>query len=233
MAENLTSVATMITFFRLVGRSETMDSNPKKINGEIVGEPTEPGVVESGPAEEPAQLEAELLRLRQQLELKEQEAKSNYDRYLRQAAELENFKKRTVRERDEAIRFANECLIKDLLPVIDNLERAIVHAKGGDGGKPLVEGVEMVLKGFFDVLARHGVVQVSAVGQPFDPVKHEAMAQMESDKHVPNTVMVEHHKGYLLHDRLLRPALVSIAKAPDTKEKKNGGDEVEKGSDDD
>ncbi|HJX10934.1 MAG TPA: nucleotide exchange factor GrpE, partial [Candidatus Binatia bacterium] len=128
MAENLTSVATMITFFRLVGRSETMDSNPKKINGEIVGEPTAPGVVESGPAEEPAQLEAELLRLRQQLELKEQEAKSNYDRYLRQAAELENFKKRTVRERDEAIRFANECLIKDLLPVIDNLERAIIHA---------------------------------------------------------------------------------------------------------
>src|SRR3990172_7794676 len=160
-----------------------MDSNPKKINGEIVGEPTEPAVVESGPAEEPAQLEAELLRLQQQLELKEQEAKSNYDRFLRQAAELENFKKRIARERDEAIRFANEYLIKDLLPVIDNLERAIVHAKGGDSGKPLVEGVEMVLKGFFDVLTRHGVVQVSAAGRPFDPVKHEAMAQMESDEH--------------------------------------------------
>jgi molecular chaperone GrpE len=210
-----------------------MDSNPKKINGELVGEPTEPGVVEAGPAEEPAQLETELLRLRQQLELKEQEAKSNYDRYLRQAAELENFKKRTVRGRDEAIRFANEYLIRDLLPVIDNLERAIVHAKGGDGGESLVEGVEMVLKGFFDVLTKHGAVQVSALGQPFDPVKHEAMAQMESDTHVPNTVMVEHHKGYLLHDRLLRPALVSIAKAPDTKENKNAGDEVEKVSDDD
>src|SRR3989337_3136231 len=141
-----------------------MDSNPKKINGEIVGEPTEPGVVESGPAEEPAQVEAELLRMRQQLELKEQEAKSNYDRYLRQAAELENFKKRTIRDRDEAIRFANEYLIKDLLPVVDNLERAIAHAKGGDGGQSLVEGVEMVLKGFLNVLTRHGVVQLSAVG---------------------------------------------------------------------
>ena len=210
-----------------------MDNHPKKMNGEMGDDPTERGVVESGPAEEAAQPEAELLRLRQQLELKEQEAKSNYDRYLRQVAELENFKKRTLRERDEAIRFANECLIKDLLPVIDNLERAIVHAKGGNGGKPLVEGVEMVLKGVFDVLTRHGVVQVSAVGQPFDPVKHEAMAHLESDKHLPNTVMEEHHKGYLLHDRLVRPALVSIAKAPDTKEKKNGGDEVEKGSDDD
>jgi molecular chaperone GrpE len=167
------------------------------------------------------------------LEQKEQEAKSNYDRFLRQAAEMENFKKRTVRERDEAIRFANEYLIKDLLPVIDNLERAIVHAQAGDSGKPLVEGVEMVLKGVFDVLTKHGVVQVSAVGQPFDPVKHEAMAQMESDKHLPNTVMEEHHKGYLFHDRLLRPALVSIAKAPKTQEKKNGGDEVEKGWDDD
>jgi len=210
-----------------------MDNHPKKMNGEMGDDPTERGVVESGPAEEAAQPEAELLRLGQQLELKEQEAKSNYDRYLRQVAELENFKKRTVRERDEAIRFANEYVIKDLLPVIDNLERAIIHAKGGEGGKPLVEGVEMVLKGFLDVLTRHGVVQVNAVGQSFDPVKHEAMAQVESDKHLPNTVMEEHHKGYLLHDRLLRPALVSIAKASDTKEKKNGGDEVEKGSVDD
>ena len=210
-----------------------MDSDPKKINGEVDGEPTAQDVVELGSTEEPAQQDTELIRLQQQLELKEQEAKSNYDRLLRQAAELENFKKRNLRERDEAIHFANEYLIKDLLPVLDNLERAVAHTKGGGSGKPLVEGVEMVLKGFFDVLTRHGVVQVSAVGQPFDPVKHEAMAQMESDQHLPNTVMEEHHKGYLLHDRLLRPALVSIAKTPETQEKKNGGDEVEKGSDDD
>jgi molecular chaperone GrpE len=95
-----------------------------------------------------------------------------------------------------------------------------------------VEGVEMVLKGFLDVLTRHGVIQVSAVGQPFDPVKHEAMTQMESDQHPPNTVVEEHHKGYLLHDRLLRPALVSIAKARETQEKINGGGEVENGPSD-
>ena len=206
-----------------------MDSDPKKINGGLDGEPAERDIVESGSTGEPVQQETELVRLQQQLQLKEQEAKSNYDRFLRQSAELENFKKRTSRERDEAIRFANEYLIRDLLPVLDNLERAIAHAKEGDGGQPLVEGVEMVLKGFLNVLTRHGVAQITAVGQPFDPVKHEAMAQMETDKDLPNTVVEEHHKGYLLHDRLLRAALVSIAKAPETQEKKNGGNEVENG----
>ena len=117
--------------------------------------------------------------------------------------------------------------------MLDNLERAIAHAKGEDSGKPLVEGVAMVINGFFNVLTRHGVAQVNAMGQLFDPVKHEAMAQLESDQHPPNTVVEEHHKGYLLHDRLLRPALVSIAKAPETQEKKNGRDEVENGPSDD
>jgi len=82
-------------------------------------------------------------------------------------AELDNFKKRTARERDEVIRSANEALIKDLLPVVDNLERAVAHASGVGNGKPVVEGVEMVLRGLLDVLMKHGVVQVPAVGQPF------------------------------------------------------------------
>jgi molecular chaperone GrpE len=225
----------VIRFFTINWREriDVMDSSPKKINGDVDGESTQRDIVEVGPPDKPGQQDTELIRLQQQLELKEQEAKSNYDRVLRQAAELENFKKRTARERDEAIRFANEYLIKDLLPVLDNLERAVAHAKeGGGSGKPIVEGVEMVLKGSLDVLARHGVIQVSAVGQPFDPVKHEAMTQLESDEHPPNTVVEEHHKGYLLHDRLLRPALVSIAKAPETQEKKNGGGEVENGPSD-
>lgn len=163
-------------------------------------------------AEEAAPVQSELETLRQQLETKEQEAKTSYERLLRQAAELENFKKRTIREREESIRYANEALIRDLLPVVDNLERAVAHAQGGGNGKPLVEGVEMVLKGLVDVLNKHGVTPIDAVGQPFDPVKHEAMAQVESEKHEPNTVIQEHHKGYLFHSRLLRPALVSVAK---------------------
>jgi molecular chaperone GrpE len=180
-------------------------------------------------------LATELASLREQLVAKELEAKDNYDRYVRLVAETENFKKRSVRERDDAIRYANESLLKELLPVIDNLERAIAHAAavGGDNGKNLVEGVEMVLKGLLDVLSKIGVTQISALGQPFDPSKHEAMAQVESDAHAPNTVVQELHKGYQFRDRLLRAALVSVAKAPEMKGKKNDDRQVENDQSDD
>jgi molecular chaperone GrpE len=175
----------------------------------------------------------ELAELREKLDAKEKEAKEHYERYLRQVAEVDNFKKRINREKEDAIRYANENLIKDILPVMDNLERAIAHAQGGGNGKPLVEGVEMVLRGLLDVFGKHGVVQVPAVGEVFDPGKHEAMAQVESSQYEPNTVVDEHHRGYLLRDRLLRPALVTIAKAPAVKEEKNGESEVEKAPGDD
>jgi molecular chaperone GrpE len=175
----------------------------------------------------------EIENLRQALAAKELEAKTNYDRFLRQVADLENFKKRSAREREDISRFANEALIKDLLDVVDNLERAVAHAAGGGNGKPLVEGVEMVLKGLLDVLAKHGVTQISAVGQPFDPSKHEAMAQVESDSHEPNCVVEELHKGYALRDRLLRPARVSVAKPSKTREKKNEDSKVENDPSDD
>jgi molecular chaperone GrpE len=175
----------------------------------------------------------ELEELRERFQAKEKESKENYERYLRQVAEVDNFKKRVNREKEDAIRYANENLIKDILPVIDNLERAIAHAQGGGNGKPLVEGVEMVLRGLLDVFSKYGVVQVPAVGEVFDPGKHEAMAQVESNQYEPNTVISEHHRGYLLRDRLLRPALVTIAKAPQDKDGKNGESEVEKGPGDD
>lgn len=184
-------------------------------------------------AAEGSAVESELETLRQQLEAKEQEAKTSYERLLRQAAELENFKKRTIREREDSIRFANEALVRDLLPVVDNLERAIAHAQGGGNGKSLVEGVEMVLKGLLDVLNKHGVTQIDSMGQTFDPVKHEAMAQVETENFEPNTVIQEHHKGYLFHNRLLRPALVSVSKQVKCEREKNGGGEVENGPTDD
>jgi molecular chaperone GrpE len=183
--------------------------------------------------ENSASQDSEVKRLRQELDAKSEEAKNNYERFVRQAADLENFKKRATREKEDAVRFANESLVKDLLPVIDNLERAVTHAQGGGNGKPLVDGVEMVLKGLLDVLAKHGVTQISAVGQPFDPGKHEAMAQVESADHAPNTVIQEHHKGYLLKDRLLRPALVTVAMLLKSREKKNAGTKVENGQTDD
>lgn len=207
-----------------------MTEQTKKTTDETSADPLS-GTAPQGSTSNP--LEIDLANLRQQLEAKETEAKNNYDRLLRQAAELENYKKRTVRERDEAIRFANESLIKDLLPVVDNLERAIAHAAGGDNGKPLVEGVELVLRGLLDILAKHGVVAISATGQPFDPSKHEAMTQVETEDHEPNSVVEELHKGYLLRDRLLRPALVSVAKALETRQKKNQESAVENEPSDD
>jgi molecular chaperone GrpE len=181
----------------------------------------------------PSELQDELAELREKLQAKEKESKENYERYLRQVAEVDNFKKRVNREKEDAIRYANENLIRDILPVIDNLERAIAHAQGGGNGKPLVEGVEMVLRALLDVFNKHGVVQVPAVGAVFDPAKHEAMAQVESSEYKPNTIIDEHHKGFLFRDRLLRPALVTVAKGPQDKDVKNGQSEVEKGSADD
>lgn len=208
-----------------------MDESTKKGGGEVAVEPKgEP------PAERPgeeASAAAEIDKLRQQLEAKELEAKENYDRFIRQVAELENFKKRMAREKEEAIRYANEVFVRDLLPILDNLERAVEHARGGGNGKPLLDGVEMIVKGFLDVLSKHGVSQISAMGQTFDPEKHEAIAQVESEKHQPNTVVEEHHKGYFLLDRLLRPSLVSVTKPPETRKKKKVDGEVENGEKDD
>ena len=188
---------------------------------------------EGAAADREAALETEISALREQLQGKEIEAKNNYERFLRQAAELENYKKRMSRDRDDAIRFANEGLIKDLLPIVDNLERAVAHASGGGNGKPLVEGVELVLRSLLDVLAKYGVTQISATGETFDPTKHEAMAQVETDQHDANSVIEELHKGYMLRERLLRPALVSVAKPAKTQSKKNQDTKVENGSSDD
>lgn len=168
-------------------------------------------------AEETEQSSEATEDLRRQLEAKEQEAKESRERLLRQAADLENYKKRATREKADAIRYANESLVKDLLPVLDNLERALGYAQGGGNGKPLLEGIEMVLKNFIEILGRHGVSQVSAAGERFDPSKHEAVAQVESGAHDPNTVIDEYRKGYYLLDRLLRPAQVTVAKLPERK----------------
>ena len=158
--------------------SKKSHSMSSELTGEVVDNPSR-----SDAGQE------ELAELREKLEAKEKEAKEHHERYLRQVAEVDNFKKRINRDKEDAIRYANENLIRDILPVIDNLERAIAHAQGGGNGKPLVEGVEMVLRGLLDVIGKHGVVQVPAVGEVFDPGKHEAMAQVESSQYEPNTVV--------------------------------------------
>ncbi|MCY4385780.1 MAG: nucleotide exchange factor GrpE [Desulfurellaceae bacterium] len=155
----------------------------------------------------------ELTLVRAQLVAQEALAKENYDLLLRERAELENFKRRMQREKNESLRFASEPLLRDILPVIDNLERAVAHAKGNEGSQALVEGVELVLRSLLDTIGRHGVSRVKAKGEAFDPSRHEAVAQVENTELAPNTVLDEHQSGYQLHDRLLRPAMVSVSKA--------------------
>jgi molecular chaperone GrpE len=151
--------------------------------------------------------------LRAELTAKTEEAARNHDRYLRERAELENVKKRLQREKTDAIRYANESLLRDLIPVLDNLERAISHAEGGNG-QSLVEGVELVLKAALDILERHGVKRIEAVGQPFDPSQHEAVARVPDPNRPSNQVVDQYLPGYRLHDRLLRPAQVSVSAGP-------------------
>ena len=158
---------------------------------------------------------ARLAALETELEKAREETRQHHERWLRERAELENLKKRAARERAETMKFANESLLRDLLPIVDNLERAVAHAESGGDGQPLVEGVALVLKSLLDVLERHGVKRIEAKGTPFDPAQHEAMAHVESTEHEPNSVIEEHQPGYRLKERLLRPALVSVAKAPD------------------
>jgi molecular chaperone GrpE len=144
-------------------------------------------------------------------ELEEQLGKAE-ERVLRTAAEAENFKKRLQREKEEQIRYANETFMRELLPVIDNLERAIQHAAAVPNQQGLLEGLDMTLKGFLDTLAKFNCLAIEAVGKPFDPNFHEAVSQEENAEVEPNTVLKELQKGYLLRERLLRPAMVIVSK---------------------
>ncbi|HSR11595.1 MAG TPA: nucleotide exchange factor GrpE [Thermodesulfobacteriota bacterium] len=151
-----------------------------------------------------------LEKIQAQLEEKTKEAADTFDKWLRLRAEFENYKRRMQKEREDSIRYGNENLLKALLPVIDNLNRAIEHAKDGGDVAGLREGVEMVRKQFLTVLEKFGVKPVAAVGETFDPEKHEAIAQAEGDE--PNRVLSAAEEGYLFHDRLLRPAKVVVSR---------------------
>lgn len=153
--------------------------------------------------------------LEEELVASREEAKKNWDLYLRERADLENFRKRTQRDKEDLARFANEKFLRELLPVLDNLERAVDHARQDQGGgNGLLEGVEMTLNQFKRLLEKFGATPFESVGMPFDPSRHEAIGQLESSEQAPNTVVQEMQKGYLLNERLLRPAMVMVAKAP-------------------
>jgi molecular chaperone GrpE len=137
------------------------------------------------------------------------------DRLLRALAETDNVRRRAQRDRDEYVKYANEALLRDLIPVLDNLDRALEAARARGEAASVVEGVELTQREFLKVLERAGVTRYSALGQPFDPTKHEAVARVVSAAAAPGTVVREQLPGYLLHGRVLRAALVAVAGAPD------------------
>jgi molecular chaperone GrpE len=157
-----------------------------------------------------AQLEFSMAKGRETLE----KLKEEHERLLRGAADLENLRKRAVKEKEEVQRFGQERLLRDFLPVIDNLDRALEHAATAADFESFKKGVAMTRKLFEDTLGKQGVRSFTAVGQPFDPRLHEAMQQVESTSVPPNQVVSELVRGYTLNDRLMRPALVAVSKAP-------------------
>ena len=166
------------------------------------------------PAEAPGA--EEVRRLQEELEAKTREAESLQDRNLRLMAEFDNARKRAAREREDYTRFANESLIRELLPVLDNFDRALLAAKSEPGAGAVAAGIELIQRELLRVLEKFGATPFSSVGQPFDPERHEAIARVQTEEHPEMTVVAEIARGYMLNGRVLRPAMVSVAVPPET-----------------
>lgn len=174
--------------------------SPEAAGSEKDGDGAATSTQDDGAAAELAQLREERDRLKEQL--------------LRTAADFDNFRKRTKKDLEEAERRGREETVRELLPVFDNLERAVQAAVGTTDVQSIVEGVKMVLKLFEDQTGRIGVTRIDAVGQRFDPTVHDAIQQKETDEHPPGTVIAEVVPGYRLGERLIRPAMVVVSRKP-------------------
>ena len=161
-------------------------------------------------AVEPVEV-TELEEVKQALAAKTEEARTFQEKYLRLAAEFENYKKLAQKQKQEYSQFANESLLKEMLPVVDNLERALKCVRDGHATDGLIQGVELTLKQFTETLATFGVKPIVSLGASFDPSCHQAVARQESPTAAENTVIEEYQKGYQLHDRILRAAMVVVA----------------------
>lgn len=176
------------------------------------------GTAEGAAPETPTTIEA----AQAQLAEKDREIAELKDKYLRALADFENARKRIRQQSEESVRLQRENLLRDLLPIIDNLERAVNAAQGGGNGQPIVEGVQMVLASLLDYLRVQGVTPIAAKGMLFDPRLHEAVDHVESPDHEPNMIVDEMHRGYAAGERILRPARVSVAKG--ALKRDDGGD---------
>lgn len=181
--------------------------------------PSSPEEDQNGPDETakavPPSSEEEVKRLQSEIEEKDQAVKEAHERTLRVLADLENYKKRIQKEQIEQAKFANERLIKEILPVIDNLERALSHSKETKDPEKIIEGVELIHKGLLSVLEKFNVRPIESLDKPFDPFHHQSVGQVEAkeDSEIEdNQVVGESQKGYFLNERVLRPALVLVSK---------------------
>ena len=156
--------------------------------------------------------EDKIAALEEHLEAATRESEENMDKFMRASADLENYKKRTAREMDDLRKYANQSLVKDLLPVLDNLELAIKSSRERENGdNNLLDGVELIRKEILKVFEKFNIGQIDALGKAFDPRFHEAVMREETSKYSENTVINELQKGYLMHDRLIRPSMVVVA----------------------
>lgn len=173
----------------------------------------------STPAEKQGEKSAEerIGELEEALAVKEDEARNNWDKFVRERADLENYRKRVQREKEELLKYGNESLVMEILPVIDNMERALAHA-ADEPHVAVIEGIRLTHAMLISALKKFGVTPIETKpGAPFDPAFHQAMQQVESVEIPSNTVVEELQKGYMINDRLLRAAMVSVAVAPQNK----------------
>ena len=194
------------------------EDNQKNLEQEEVEETEQETLGTSNEEESKVEEKKELTpmeQLQEQIRLKDEEIANQKDTFLREKAELENFKKRLAKEKDDFVQFANERLLQELIQIEDNLERALEVPNATL--ESLKEGVEMIQKQFSTFLKNQKVEPIEAIGKAFDPTFHEVLNQQESEEHEENTVIEEYSKGYTLNGRILRSAKVVISKKPTEK----------------
>lgn len=174
-------------------------------------------------SEEEENTKAIVEELKAELNSALEEVKIYKDKYLRALAEMDNQRKRTMKEKEALQQYANEKLILSILPVVDNFERAIDAGNNSNSVKDLLDGVKLIFKQLKDILKKEGVEPFKSVGQKFDPYKHEALLAIESKEHEPSTILEEIEKGYLLGEKVIRPAKVTVSKQEEEKEDDENG----------
>ncbi len=184
-------------------------SDTDKTGAENMAQQTEAGE-ETAELETAKTPEERIQQLEEALAAKEAEAATNWDKYLRERADLENYRRRMQKEKEELMKYGNECLLLEILPVVDNMERALAHASE-ESLSAVIEGVNLTRSMLLSVLKKFGVEPIETKGAAFDSAFHQAMCQVPNDEVAPNTVIEEFQKGYLLNERLLRPAMVSVS----------------------